>query len=249
MSVTSITLFRFPKFLTKTWAIGFGQLETRWRLANTPDIKFSKLLGTGTRDGFYPYPKLSVYGILAVWPSFNIAQERVGSSRAFQRPRKLASEDWTLYMTTTRCRGFWAGQSPFETCKTEAEGNDGTGELIAVLTRATIKIRHVPSFWRQVPAISRDISNNQGMLFKMGLGEVPWLHQATFTVWRDHAALDKFAYQGAHGSAVGKVRAGDWFKEQLFARFSVIGVEGHWQDAPGITELANGLGPTQFNYG
>ena len=181
MTVTSITLFRFPGFLTKTWAIGFGQLETRVHLANTHEIQFSKLLGTGTRDGFYPYPKFSVYGILAVWPSFEAAQEGIRTSQAFKRPRKLASEDWTLYMSASRCRGLWSGKFPFGDSNENTQLYKGCG-LTAVLTRATIKARHIPDFWRQVPAISQDISEQQGMLFKMGLGEVPWLHQATFTV-------------------------------------------------------------------
>ena len=249
MTVTSITLFRFPGILTKMWAIGFGQLETRFHLANTREIKFSKLLGTGTRDGFHPYPKFSVYGILAVWPSFEAAQEGIRSSQAFKRPRKLASEDWTLYMSASRCRGLWSGKSPFGDSNNNKKLYEGCG-LTAVLTRATIKARHIPDFWRQVPAISRDISEHQGMLFKIGLGEIPWLHQATFTVWRDNVALDNFAYQGAHGAAVGKVHAGDWFKEQLFARFDVLGAEGHWQDADELAELATisdySIGPNKL---
>jgi spheroidene monooxygenase len=71
------------------------------------------------------------------------------------------------------------------------------------------------------------------MLFRMGMGEVPLLHQVTFSVWQDAAAMRRFAYGGAgHARAIAAVRAGDWFAEELYARFAVLEAAGRWQGRP-----------------
>jgi hypothetical protein len=51
----------------------------------------------------------------------------------------------------------------------------------------------------------------------------------TFSVWRDMAAMRAFAYRGeGHRAAIAAVRAGDWFAEELYARFAVVAAEGRW---------------------
>ncbi|NCV12793.1 MAG: spheroidene monooxygenase, partial [Rhodobacteraceae bacterium] len=38
-----------------------------------------------------------------------------------------------------------------------------------------------------------------------------------------------FAHQSdPHRSAIQKVRQGDWFKEELYARFNITAIDGHW---------------------
>ena len=111
MTVTSLTLFRFPNFRSKLWA--FSQmLFARGPLGRTPDIGFHKLLGSGSRDGFYPFPNFSVYGILAVWPSIECAKQRIATGDVFRRYRDHASEETSIFMSAKNCRGAWAGQAP-----------------------------------------------------------------------------------------------------------------------------------------
>lgn len=227
MSITSVTLFRFPTLSGKLWA--FSQmLFARRLLAQTPEIGFHKLLGSGSRDGFYPFPNFSVYGILAVWPSLDSAQEHTKTGDVYKRYRAQASEATTIFMSAISCRGAWAGEAPFEVA-TEATDLGGQRKYIAVLTRATVKAQHVPAFWSQVPGISEEIAKQSHMVFKIGLGEVPWLHQATFTIWDDVQAMENFAFKSFHGTAINKVRRGGWFKEELFARFDVAGSDGEWE--------------------
>lgn len=231
MTVTSITLFRFPTLGAKLWA--FSQMMfARGPLAKTPDIGFHKLLGSGSRDGFYPFPNFSVYGILAVWPSMECARERTANSKIYNRYRDHASEDTTIYMSAKNCRGAWAGQVPFEVTQDAAEPDKEPKKdtaFIAVLTRATVKVQHAPAFWRQVPGISEEIAKQSHLVFKIGVGEVPWLHQVTFTIWDDVKAMEDFAFKSYHGNAISEVRKGGWFKEELFARFDVEGVDGTWE--------------------
>jgi len=111
----------------------------------------------------------------------------------------------------------------------------GSGQTpVVVLTRATIRPRHVLAFWRQVPDIARTTRSQDGLDFKIGLGEVPWFHQVTFTVWRDLAAMEAFAFTGFHRDAILQVQKGDWFSEALFARFHLLHSEGQWSDASAV---------------
>ena len=77
------------------------------------------------------------------------------------------------------------------------------------------------------------------MLFKIGIGEVPLLHQITFSIWPDAATMDAFARaEGPHVQAVRAVRAGDWFREELFARFRVTGDTGSWMGSSPLASYA-----------
>ena len=59
-----------------------------------------------------------------------------------------------------------------------------------------------------------------------------FLHQVTFSVWPDVASMSAFAHRdGPHAQAIRAVRAGDWFSEELYARFHVFGTSGHWSGA------------------
>ncbi len=237
MTVTSITLFRFPTFGAKLWA--FSQmLFARGPLAQTPDIGFHKLLGSGSRDGFYPFPNFSVYGILAVWPSIECAREQIAHSDVYCRYRAHASEDTSIYMTTSNCRGEWSGQTPFGV-SADPSTKTVQSPYVAVLTRATVKAQHAPAFWRLVPGISEEIAKQSHLVFKIGVGEVPWLHQVTFTIWDDTKAMEDFAFKSFHGKAISEVRKGGWFKEELFARFDVADVDGIWEGGAPLRSLTS----------
>ena len=49
--------------------------------------------------------------------------------------------------------------------------------------------------------------------------------------------MKKFAHvSGPHREAIDKVRSGNWFKEELYARFRVKKIEGYW---PALGKLTN----------
>mgnify|MGYP001316013641 FL=1 len=73
------------------------------------------------------------------------------------------------------------------------------------------------------------IGNNENVLFKMGLGEIPWFHQVTFSIWPNAEAMAEFARKdGPHAKAIQSVRDGQWFSEELYARFTVQKATGTW---------------------
>ncbi len=234
MKAASLSFFRFDGLENRLWALSQMQFA-RGPLAAVPGIGFHKLFGTGTREGFHPYPNFSVYAILAVWPSLAAGRAAVRDSRVYRRYRARAGESWTVFLGATQSRGCWDGEVPFDLV---APGADR--EAIAVLTRASVKPRHVLAFWRQVPDISATIRRQDDLLFKMGLGEIPWFHQVTFSIWRSVEAMETFAYEGFHRGAIAEVRRGGWFSEELFVRFRVLHAEGRWE---GVAPLAETTRP------
>ncbi|MFY9238904.1 MAG: spheroidene monooxygenase [Roseovarius sp.] len=229
--IVTLSLFRFDSLLSRLWALKMMGLA-RPMMARVPDIGFWKLCGSGTGEGFTPLPNTGVYAILATWPDMATARARTGgeagSAAVFNRYRVRASEDWTLYMRPTSARGDWAGVQPFET------GPETTPGPLAVLTRATVKPSRAARFWRRVPDISARIGADPNVLFKIGIGEVPLLHQVTFSVWPDAATVAQFARTGPHAEAIRAVRDEGWFREELYARFAIAGESGRWSDAAPI---------------
>jgi spheroidene monooxygenase len=73
------------------------------------------------------------------------------------------------------------------------------------------------------------IGTDPNVVFKIGIGELPMLHQITFSIWPGAAEMAAFArHDGPHAKAIKAVREGDWFKEELYARFSILGDRGTW---------------------
>ncbi|MGF1605711.1 MAG: spheroidene monooxygenase [Rhodothalassiaceae bacterium] len=235
MQTATLSLFRYQGPTAKLWA--FSQMGfARRPLARTPDLQFCKLFGSGTGEGFNPKPNFGVYAVLAVWPDAQVARDRLAGAPIYQRFYDHAAEHWTAYLQATRCWGSWDGRAPFAVADTAPPPRP-----VAVLTRATLKLRHLPAFWRQVPSISADIPNHPSMMLKIGIGEVPWIHQVTFSIWPDTEAMLAFSQnKAAHGEGVRRAWAHGWFKEQLFARFAVIRTEGAWE---GRDPLARAMVP------
>jgi spheroidene monooxygenase len=94
-------------------------------------------------------------------------------------------------------------------------------------------------FWKRVPDISAVIGADPNVMFKIGIGEVPLLHQITFSIWPDGASMARFARgDGPHGRAIRAVREEGWFTDELYARFRVLGVEGRWNGAELLSRKA-----------
>ena len=75
------------------------------------------------------------------------------------------------------------------------------------------------------------IGADKNVMFKIGLGEVPIRQQLTFSIWKNLSHMKKFAHQtGSHKDAILKVREGNWFSEELYARFNVIEVKGNFSE-------------------
>ena len=227
--IVTLSFFRFAGLSSRAWAFSMMG-AARLPLARMPDIGFWKLCGSGTGEGFTPLPNTAVYAILATWPDVDTARRRT-SEGIFARYTKRASEAWTVFLRTHSSRGHWAGVSPFT-----PGGALPTGPL-AALTRATIRPRILTRFWGRVPNISAMIGKDPHVAFKIGIGEVPWLHQVTFSIWPSEQTMAAFARTGPHADAIRAVRDEGWFKEELYARFAVHSDRGTWNGVSPLSKL------------
>ncbi len=222
MQTATLSLFRFGGLADRLWVL--GQMgAARLSFARMPEATFWKLCGSGTGEGFTPRPNTAVWAIFACWPDLATARDRVAHSPVYQRWRNRADEDWTLFLSPASARGKWAGKAPFSPSGTAPQGP------LAALTRATLRPRTLLRFWGRVPDISAVIGADPNVAFKIGIGELPWLHQVTFSVWPDADTMANFARgDGPHGRAIRAVREEGWFREELYARFALLGTSGAW---------------------
>ncbi len=228
MPTASLSLFRFTGLGSRLWVI--GQMgAARFALRSESKVLFWKLCGSGTGEGFTPKPNWGVWAILAVWPDEATARARTAASPVWQRWRRRAQEDCTIFLSPLSARGSWSGVNPFVP-ETDPHAPEGP---LGVLTRATVKPSRALRFWNRVPDISAVIGQDPNVMFKIGIGEVPLLHQITFSIWPDAAAMVHFARgDGPHGRAIKAVRDEGWFTDELYARFRVLGAEGLWNGQP-----------------
>ena len=223
MQTVTLSLFRFATPGARLWALGMMG-AARLSMPRITGLRFWKLCGSGTGEGFTPVPNTSVYAILCVWDDEDTARRQIDGARVFGRYRAKAAEHWTLFLNPISTRGSWAGVAPFE-----VQHPPETGP-IAALTRATVKPVVAAKFWGQVPNISKVIGADPNVMFKIGIGEVPLLHQVTFSVWPDTTSMANFARKdGPHAKAIRAVRDGLWFREELYARFRICGESGSWE--------------------
>lgn len=92
-------------------------------------------------------------------------------------------------------------------------------------------------FWGRVPNISNVIGQDPNVLFKIGIGDVPWMQQVTFSIWPDAAHMANFARTGPHAEAIRAVREEGWFREELYARFTLLSDEGTWGGTSPLKDL------------
>ncbi|QHT69787.1 spheroidene monooxygenase [Rhodocytophaga rosea] len=233
--IVTITFFRFSG-LAKLWALQQMQLAA-YSLNHLPGLQFYKLLGSGYGSGFSMRPDFSTFALLCNWTDDQAAHQGLYGSHILQKFKKESDEQWTIYMHTLASHGRWSGMAPFGL----ASQPQDSGGVIAVLTRASLHFKHLIDFWKHVPSVSQAIQDNPHLIFTKGIGEVPLIHQATFSLWTSQQDMMAFAYQNPfHTEVIRKTREMGWYKEELFARFKPFHSEGTWQ---GQDPLATYLSP------
>ena len=226
VSITTLTLFRFPNLTSKLWAFGQMQFAHSF-IAKSPGLNFYKLMGSGRDIGFSIFPDWGVYALLGVWDNEQAANDFFNHSAIYKRYQNKSIEQWTIFMKPVQTKGLWSGGNPF-TLSSELDANN---PLIAVITRATIKPSKLFKFWRFVPISQRPIERGcAGLIYTKGVGEAPVVQMATFSVWENVDSLKKYAYNSVeHREAIKKTHQLDWYKEEMFTRFQPFKTIGTWE--------------------
>ncbi len=189
-----------------------------FRLGKVPGLQFIKFLGTGGGNGFSIKPDFSTYCILAVWDDITQAETFIHKNRLFAEYLSHSSVKNTHFMHNSVSHGLWDGQSPFE----QVAAFD-PNEPVAVITRATIRLKKLAGFWKYVPPVSQSMEGQPGVIMAVGIGELPLIQQATFSMWEKGRDMMNFAYKNEkHHEVIRKTRELGWYKEELFVRFVIF---------------------------
>ncbi|MDO7852103.1 spheroidene monooxygenase [Hymenobacter convexus] len=223
MSHTTLTVFTL-KPGHRRWAL--AQMGTApGQLKRVPGLRFFKLMGSGAANGFGFWPNLDRYGFMAVWEDVAAADTYFHRHALWASYQQRSAETWTVQLAPIKAQGLWDGQNPFS--KTGASAAPAENVPMAVLTRASIRWRKAPRFWQFVEPTSAALAQAVGVRAAIGLGELPLVRQATFSVWESARAMQEYAYRDVrHREVIQLTRRENWYAEELFARFRVLGSLG-----------------------
>ena len=228
--LVSLTIIRYKKIFIP-FALAAMAVH-RLPLWMNKNISFYKLMGCGKNGSFDTMPDLQQWAVLTIScmepgvaglqvfdnGETNICKELFGSFIA-KWFSFFKCETYTLLMEPIESHGLWDGKKVFGDLPAKS---DYTG-IIAVLTRATIRINKLKYFWQNVAPVAQRMHTAKGFLFSAGVGEIPWIKQATFSIWQTKEEMKAFAYgTKEHAEVIQKTRKQDWYSEEMFTRFKII---------------------------
>jgi hypothetical protein len=186
------------------------------RRRRDPQVLLAKLLATTGRR-FHPADVRPTRWALLTCRADGQPAGRWGPDRLPERA--------TLHLRPLASRGHWDGRDPFPSSTTDSDNQwDGP---IAVLTRASLRARHVRRFYADVRAVAPEIGAAAGLYAAFGFGEAPVLRQGTVSIWASAAALAGFHRASpAHRDAMRRTPRIGWYAEDLFARLAVLDADG-----------------------
>lgn len=195
----------------------------RLLLRQSSGLRFARLLGTGSGRTFTPRDAdVHRWALLTVFDD-DAAAGRFTDGAVDRSWSRIAAESAVITMRPLSSHGRWGGVDPFGV--TEPPGRwDGP---VAAITRARIRTSRWREFWAATPGVVTDLDRRDGVLLRLGIGEAPVGLQGTFSIWRGNRDLTTFAYRGsAHRSVIEATARLQWYAEELFARFAVVGADG-----------------------
>ncbi len=200
----------------------------RPRLARTPGLRFWRLLGTGAGSDTGPGVQWGRTALFALWDDDTALDVFLGTSPIARRWAD-AAEAWSVRLDPVAGHGRWRGVDLVGTSGPGAVADEGP---VAVVTRAVVRARRWGRFAAASRAVATEVRDADGLLRVVGIGEAPVGRQATFSLWRDPAAIESFAYgHPRHLDAVRRTRSERWYGEELFARFRPYASVGTWDGA------------------
>jgi hypothetical protein len=212
--LVTISIFKFQGFANKVWAFK-AMGKTDRQLTNIEGLVFSKMMGSGATNGFGIWPNFGTYALICTWQTEALAMNFFNNSSVYETFLKKSHSNLLFKLQTIASHGTWNKENPF---LKSVEPIDN--EPIAVITRGKIKLSKIFTFWRNVPLAAEKLSMQDGLLFSIGIGELPLIQQATFSIWQNTEKMKAYAYKNLqHTAVIQKTKQLNWYSEDLFARF------------------------------
>jgi len=193
-------------------------------LRSVPCLRFAKVLGSGFEGGFSLRPSGTRQGLFALFSNLRSADEFIEHSELAANYQQSSREYCVIRLKAWSCRGSWDGN------RLSVAAPPPTSGPIAALTRASIHMGRAAAFWRYAPDAQKSLEQAAGCQLAVGLGEAPFLRQATFSLWDSVASMDAYARTGSHQEAIVAAAKNRYFSESMFVRFVPLSIRGTWKE-------------------
>lgn len=219
--IASFHLVREPRVKTPLVLARLG--VDRPRLDRVDGLRFWRLLGTGRGDDTGPGADLARSAVFAVWDDESDL-DRFLASHPIARRWDGAAESWHVRLRSLGGHGQWRGVDPLVGMETGSRGGP-----VAIITRADVRRSAGRAFGLAAREVDTELHTADGLIDVVGVGEAPVGRLATFSLWESMKAVKAFAYaMPRHQQVIDQTRDGDWYSEELFARFEPYGSTGKW---------------------
>jgi hypothetical protein len=189
-------------------------------LINFNGLKFIKLLGTGSKDGFSIIPDFSSYVIITSWKNDDFRKKFIDENELFNEITKKSSKRIEIKIDPYNYIGSWNGIIPFKNKSSYKEGK------IFVLTRARVKLNKLINFLISTSSAAKSINSKEGAEYYKGIGELPIIEQATISIWESEQIMKDYAYSDKrHLKIINKARKNKWYSEELFVRSNILSLK------------------------
>jgi hypothetical protein len=219
----TLTIVRYPQYLG--WAGFISMALFRLPLWLNQKNSFYKLMGCGKNGTFDKTPDWRQWALLEVFsPTTSQTPEKKVTPKIIQFYWKIFNcEKLIILLQPIESHGKWDNKFCFGELPKQTD-YEGT---IAVLTRATIRLNKLSAFWQNVDGVASQMATANGFVTSFGIGEIPWIKQATFSVWQSKQSMKTFAYSTLqHKDVIQKTKKENWYSEEMFTRFTIISCTG-----------------------
>ncbi len=176
-------------------------------------------MGCGRGAVFSVKPDWSRYAFLFDWETPKAAQAFFASAD-WQRLQQGVEVSRHWHLEAIHSKGLWDGKPRFEEWSEVSVPE--AGRQLAVITRADLKPWRLGSFGAAARRATAALEKYPGSVYTLGMGELPFVRQATFSVWDGETVMKAYAYRDAdHKAAMKGKKTHGWYGEELYARFSV----------------------------
>ena len=195
----------------------------RPRLDRVDGLAFWRLLGTGRGSDTGPGADLARSALFAVWEDESDLDRFLATNPIAHRWGR-AAESWHVRLKALGGHGRWRGVDPLDGLDQGERGGQ-----VAIITRADVRRKAGRAFGDAAREVDTELHTAGGLIDVVGVGEAPIGRLATFSLWESLADVRAFAYSmPRHRQVIEQTRDGDWYSEEMFARFEPYGSTGKW---------------------
>ncbi|WP_231491843.1 DUF3291 domain-containing protein [Pedobacter sp. Leaf170] len=219
--IVALTITKFKPITIPFAFIGMAIL--RLPLILNRKCSFWKLMGAGKDAQVDLGPDFKHWAILTAWENKADCDDFYKHSFPIKWFRMFGIEEFTVLLKPLTSHGLWSGKQPFKIEKS----NENKSGKVAVITRAAIKLNKRKEFRDNISRAAKEMRKAEGFIISAGVGENPYLDQATFSIWENVEAMKNYAYKSVdHSDVIKLTRQRKWYSEELFARFAIIQCTG-----------------------